>query len=56
MRTPGATAVVTVQVLVDLYNRSITGGCQASPRMFCPGNGITRGQMAVFITRAFALR
>ena len=40
----------------DLYARSITGGCQASPLLFCPGNPNTRGQMAVFITKAFGLQ
>jgi hypothetical protein len=39
----------------DLYNRQITGGCQASPLLYCPGNPNTRGQMAVFLVKTFAL-
>jgi uncharacterized repeat protein (TIGR01451 family) len=39
----------------DLYNRSITGGCQQSPLLYCPGNLNTRGQMAVFLTLTFSL-
>jgi len=35
----------------DLYNRQITGGCQASPLLYCPGNPSTRGQLAVFSSR-----
>jgi IPT/TIG domain/S-layer homology domain len=38
-----------------LYNEAITGGCQTSPPLFCPGNETTRGQMAVFIVKAFGL-
>jgi hypothetical protein len=37
----------------DLYNRNITGGCQASPLMFCPGNAVLRQQMATFLVRTF---
>lgn len=40
----------------DLYTRSITGGCQASPLLYCPGNPNTRGQMAVFVTKTFGLQ
>ena len=39
----------------DLYNRHITGGCQASPPLYCPDNPNTRGQMAVFLTKTFSL-
>jgi hypothetical protein len=39
----------------DLYNRGITGGCQTSPLLYCGGNSVTRGQMAVFLTKAFGL-
>jgi S-adenosylmethionine hydrolase len=35
--------------------RGITGGCSASPLLYCPGNSSTRGQMAVFITKTFGL-
>jgi hypothetical protein len=33
----------------------ITGGCQLSPPLFCPDQGVTRGQMAVFLSKALGL-
>jgi hypothetical protein len=39
----------------ELAARGITGGCQASPPLYCPGNPNTRGQMAVFLTRTLGL-
>ena len=39
----------------DLYARAVTGGCQASPLLYCPNNTVTRGQMAVFLTKTFGL-
>jgi hypothetical protein len=33
----------------------ITGGCDVNPDRFCPQQPVTRGQMAVFLTRAFDL-
>jgi hypothetical protein len=33
----------------------ITQGCATSPPRFCPTDPVTRGQMAVFLTRAFDL-
>jgi hypothetical protein len=33
----------------------ITGGCNASPPLYCPDDPVTRGQMAVFISRALGL-
>jgi hypothetical protein len=39
----------------DLYGRGVTGGCSASPLLYCPDNPNTRGQMAVFLTRTFSL-
>ena len=38
----------------ELYNRGITGGCQASPLLYCPDKPNTRGQMAVFLTKTFS--
>ena len=35
-----------------LFAQGITGGCSATPRMYCPNENITRGQMAVFIVTA----
>ena len=39
----------------QLYNEGITSGCSSSPLQYCPGNAVTRGQMAVFLSRAFAI-
>jgi hypothetical protein len=39
----------------DLFTRGISGGCAQSPPLFCPSNPVTRGQMAVFLTKAFEL-
>jgi len=39
----------------ELANRQITGGCQVSPPLYCPGSPNTRGQMAVFITKTLGL-
>ncbi|HKD18852.1 MAG TPA: S-layer homology domain-containing protein, partial [Thermoanaerobaculia bacterium] len=39
----------------ELQAEGITAGCQASPPLYCPNSPNTRGQMAVFLTRAFAL-
>jgi uncharacterized repeat protein (TIGR01451 family) len=50
---PGAFAADWIE---DLYSRSITGGCQASPLLYCPDNPNTRGQMAVFLTKTFTLQ
>ncbi len=37
----------------QLYAMGITGGCSASPLLYCPDNPVNRGQMAVFMVRAF---
>ena len=37
----------------QLAAEQITGGCQASPPLYCPNNPNTRGQMAVFLTKTF---
>jgi hypothetical protein len=39
----------------ELHARSITGGCNASPLLYCPNGANTRGQMAVFLTKTFEL-
>ena len=33
----------------------ITSGCATGPARFCPGDSVTRAQMATFLTRAFGL-
>ena len=39
----------------ELYNRTITGGCQLAPLLYCPNNPNNRGQMAVFLVKTFEL-
>ena len=36
-----------------LYGAAITGGCQASPLLYCPDNAVLRQQMATFLVRTF---
>ena len=40
----------------NLYALNVTGGCSASPLLFCPDNPNTRGQMAVFLAKTFSLQ
>jgi hypothetical protein len=40
----------------ELAASGITGGCAAGPpRLYCPGNAVTRAQMAVFLVKTFGL-
>ena len=39
----------------EFYNDGITTGCSQSPLMYCPQNFVTRGEMAVFMVRAFGI-
>jgi len=39
----------------DLADRDITGGCSATPALYCPNNTVTRGQMAAFLVKTFGL-
>ena len=39
----------------QLAREGITSGCNTTPARYCPGNPVTRGQMAVFLVRAFQL-
>jgi hypothetical protein len=39
----------------ELYAEQVTGGCQTLPLLYCPANPNTRGQMAVFLVKAFDL-
>jgi serine protease AprX len=60
---PGATGIFgdvpvgsfAADWIEDLYHRNVTGGCSATPLLYCPGNPNTRGQMAAFLTKTFAL-
>lgn len=47
---PGGFAVDWIE---DLFNRGITAGCNASN--YCPGDPVSRGQMAVFLSKTFLL-
>ena len=49
---PGAFAADWIE---DLYNSGVTAGCSTAPLKYCPDGPVSRGQMAVFIVRAFAL-
>jgi hypothetical protein len=39
----------------QLAREGITSGCSTTPARYCPGSPATRGQMAVFLVRAFQL-
>jgi hypothetical protein len=43
------------QYIEALAASGITGGCQASPPLYCPDAPLTRGQMAVFLAKALGL-
>ena len=38
-----------------LYTLGITGGCSASPLLYCPSSSVNRGQMAVFVVKTFQI-
>jgi hypothetical protein len=39
----------------EMAVRGITLGCSANPPLYCPGDSVTRAQMAAFLVRAFGL-
>ena len=39
----------------SLAARGVTAGCGASPPLYCPSSSSTRGQMSVFLVKAFGL-
>jgi hypothetical protein len=43
------------QFIEALKASGITSGCQASPPLYCPDSPLTRGQMAVFLSKALGL-
>ena len=47
------TPAFAVNWIEQLYNDGITGGCGVG--IYCPNNPVTRGQMAVFLTKTFGL-
>jgi hypothetical protein len=40
----------------QLYAEGVTGGCGTAPLIYCPLNPVTRGQMAVFLTKTIHLQ
>ena len=49
---PGSIYWPPVEALV---RERISTGCQANPPLYCPERPVTRGQMAVFLCRAFGI-
>ena len=47
------TPAFAVNWIEQLHNEGITGGCGGGN--YCPGNSVTRGQMAVFLVKTFGL-
>ena len=39
----------------QLSTEQVTGGCLTNPLRYCPGNANSRGEMAVFLVKDFAL-
>jgi glucose/arabinose dehydrogenase len=39
----------------ELFDEGITGGCDTNPLRYCPGNPVSRAEMAAFLSRTFAL-
>jgi S-layer homology domain len=44
------------QFVEALAKSGITGGCSATPPLYCPNQPLTRGQMAVFLSKALGLQ
>jgi bacillolysin len=40
----------------QLYRDGVTGGCSVTPLLYCPNGKVTRGQMAIFLSRMFNLQ
>jgi hypothetical protein len=38
-----------------VHAEGIAAGCASAPARYCPGDPVTRGQMAVFLVTAFGL-
>ena len=57
---PAATGIFTdvpvgsfaANFIEELYHEGITGGCSTNPMKYCPGDPVTRAQMAVFLLSA----
>lgn len=44
-----------VEWIEQLYEEGVTAGCSMTPLRFCPNDPVSRGQMAVFLSRTFDL-
>ena len=44
-----------VNWIEELFREGVTSGCSSNPFAYCPDATVTRGQMAVFLAKAFAL-
>jgi hypothetical protein len=44
---------IFVRFIQKLYSLGITSGCASNPLRYCPDQPVTRGEMAVFIERAY---
>jgi hypothetical protein len=44
-----------VRWIEQLYREGITAGCATNPPRYCPDSDVTRGQMAVFLSKTFSL-
>ncbi|MGH9381586.1 MAG: GDSL-type esterase/lipase family protein [Thermoanaerobaculia bacterium] len=40
----------------ELYDRGVAAGCATSPLRYCPGQPVTRAQMAAFLVNTFGLK
>jgi hypothetical protein len=49
------TSSQSFQAIEALFEAGITTGCSVSPLMYCPNQGVTRAQMALFLARALGL-
>lgn len=38
---------------IFLHMTTIAAGCSAEPALYCPEDGVRRGQMAAFLVRTF---
>ena len=44
-----------IQAINNLAAEGLTGGCSTTPKNFCPGEQVTRGQMSKFIVLGYGL-
>ena len=42
--------------VIKLARNGVTAGCGTNPLRYCPNDTVTRGAMAVFLTRTFRLQ